>query len=84
MTGAADTQAAGEDEAAAVKTTAIRGWGWGMGYELTRGRWGWSALGWTRNGRICSRERQGKGCLWRGKDRWHPLEEEGAALNLRA
>ena len=83
MTGAADTRAE-EDGAAGAKTTAIRGWGWGTGYGLTEGRWGWSAWGWRRNGRICSRERRGKGCLWRGKDRWHPLEEEGAALNQRA
>ena len=83
MTGAVDTQAE-EDEAAAVRTTAMRGWGWGMGYGLTKDRWNSSAWGWRRDGEIGLRQRRGKGCLRRGKDRWHPLEEEGAALNQRA
>ena len=83
MTGAADTRA-GEDGAAAARTFAIHDSGWGMDYGLTRGRWGGSVWGWRRNERICLRGRRGKGCLRRGRDRWHPLEEEGGALNQRA
>jgi len=83
VTGAADTQA-GEDRAAAVKTIAVRDWGWGMDYGWIEDRWDWSAWGWTRDGQIGLRERRGKGSLRRGKDRRHPLEEGEVALNQRA
>ena len=83
MTGAADTRA-GEDGAAVARTIVIHDSGWGKDYGLTKDRWGGSAWDWRRNGRICLRERRGRCCLRRGKDRWHPLEEEGAALNQRA